>query len=196
MHKYEAHNQRMRRAICEAMIRLLSEKPFMKITVQDLIDCAQIQRATFYRYFRDKFEVAEVINRWIAEHLAQRFLESFDRNAHPFDYKEHILFSTQFHPVIDAMMPVHIENIDLQRNLLDAFSRLYLSRFPDSDELEVYLASHSFLSVVTWVWEKDPEKFDHQLFSEAQVRWQTRLYHSSSQVQPEPSHHLLQESDS
>ena len=54
MKQYEVHNQRMRQNICEAMYRILLEVPFPKITVQSILQEAHIQRATFYRYFRDK----------------------------------------------------------------------------------------------------------------------------------------------
>jgi len=43
--------------IINAMEQLLSKKHFDKITVQDILDKAKIARATFYRYFPDKYAV-------------------------------------------------------------------------------------------------------------------------------------------
>lgn len=46
--------QRTRDALGDALIALLREKPFASITVQDVLDRADVGRATFYAHFRDK----------------------------------------------------------------------------------------------------------------------------------------------
>src|SRR5947209_8333523 len=38
----------------DAMMALLVEKPFAEITVQDVLDRAQVSRSTFYTHYRDK----------------------------------------------------------------------------------------------------------------------------------------------
>jgi len=48
-----------RQNIRNTFIRLLSEKEFEDITVQELIDRAVINRSTFYKHFRDKYDLAE-----------------------------------------------------------------------------------------------------------------------------------------
>jgi AcrR family transcriptional regulator len=50
-------DQRVRRTrdrLGDAMMALLVEKPFDDITVQDVLDRAQVSRATFYTHYRDK----------------------------------------------------------------------------------------------------------------------------------------------
>ena len=38
----------------QAFFKLLTEKPFEKITLKELCDTAMIPRSTFYRYFEDQ----------------------------------------------------------------------------------------------------------------------------------------------
>lgn len=45
--------QRTRKALHEAQIELILEKGFDKVTVQDVIDRANVGRSTFYLHFKD-----------------------------------------------------------------------------------------------------------------------------------------------
>src|SRR5256885_10811660 len=50
-------DQRVRRTrdrLGDAIMALLVEKPFDDITVQDVLDRAEVSRSTFYTHFRDK----------------------------------------------------------------------------------------------------------------------------------------------
>ncbi len=60
--------------ICDTMLELIKEKDFDKITVQDVLDRAQIARSTFYTYFESKYDV---IN-WYCHNQASQILESID----------------------------------------------------------------------------------------------------------------------
>ena len=44
-------------AIIDAFNRLIAEKGFSKITVEMIMEKAGVSRSTFYRYFRDKYDV-------------------------------------------------------------------------------------------------------------------------------------------
>ena len=46
--------QQTRDALGDALITLMHEKPFDTITVQDVLDLAEVSRSTFYTHFRDK----------------------------------------------------------------------------------------------------------------------------------------------
>lgn len=47
--------------IKESLLRLLTEKPIQKITVTEICELAQINRATFYTHYRDAFDLLEQI---------------------------------------------------------------------------------------------------------------------------------------
>ena len=49
--------QRTRQLLQEALVTLILEKGYEAVTVQDLIDRANVGRSTFYAHFRDKEEL-------------------------------------------------------------------------------------------------------------------------------------------
>ncbi len=52
--KTDRRIQRTRDVLGDALITLMHEKPFDTITVQDVLDLAEVSRSTFYTHFRDK----------------------------------------------------------------------------------------------------------------------------------------------
>lgn len=50
---------RTKKAICETFWQLLEEKPYNKITVQNIVDRCQVNRNTFYYHFEDIPSLAE-----------------------------------------------------------------------------------------------------------------------------------------
>jgi AcrR family transcriptional regulator len=55
--------------VTSAMTELLLERPFEQITVQAIIDRADIGRATFYHHFRDKLDVVDAVSAEMFEGL-------------------------------------------------------------------------------------------------------------------------------
>lgn len=56
---------RTRKAIQEAFTSLVSERGFDAVTVRDISERAMVNRATFYRHFRDKHELM----RWVTDRV-------------------------------------------------------------------------------------------------------------------------------
>ena len=54
MAQHDRRIRRTRRLLIEALIALIMEKGYSKITVQDILDRADIGRSTFYAHFRDR----------------------------------------------------------------------------------------------------------------------------------------------
>jgi AcrR family transcriptional regulator len=64
--------RRTRRLLQEALLALLREKGYDKVTVRDLLDRADLGRATFYAHFRDKDDLLVSSFRDVRETLRQR----------------------------------------------------------------------------------------------------------------------------
>lgn len=59
--KTDARVRYTRMRIREAFLRCLEEKPVSRITVKEICDMAEINRATFYKHYADPFELLEKI---------------------------------------------------------------------------------------------------------------------------------------
>ncbi len=54
--KEDLRVRKTKKALFDAFIKLLSEKPYDEITVNELCDAAGIRRATFYKHYSDKYD--------------------------------------------------------------------------------------------------------------------------------------------
>src|ERR1700680_3670360 len=84
--------RRTRRLLQDALQRLLQEKEFEKITIQDITEIATLNRATFYAHYPDKFALLEQL-------IRVSFLELLDCRKVRFDGS----CATAFHPTILAV---------------------------------------------------------------------------------------------
>lgn len=57
MEKIDRRVAKTRAAICQALNDLMAEKKYASITIQDIIDRANVGRTTFYSHFIDKDEL-------------------------------------------------------------------------------------------------------------------------------------------
>lgn len=71
--KQDRRSQRTRRLVNAAMMDLLREKRYKAITVQDLLDRADIGRSTFYTHYFDKADVLASLIEQIVETLSRQF---------------------------------------------------------------------------------------------------------------------------
>ena len=54
MQKEDLRVQKTKKALTEAFFKLLNEKPFEEITINELCERADVRRATFYKHYTDK----------------------------------------------------------------------------------------------------------------------------------------------
>lgn len=71
-----AYQDHRKKTIIEAAERLLSHMSFEDMTVSDICQAAGISRPTFYRYFRDKYDMAQ----WYWNLLGNRYLRECGRS--------------------------------------------------------------------------------------------------------------------
>ena len=72
----DRRQQKTKIAIHQAMTTLLKKKKFEALTVQDIIDEANIGRSTFYSHFETKEELLEEICREMFAHVFSKALLS------------------------------------------------------------------------------------------------------------------------
>ena len=59
-----------KRRLYEAIEKLVKERPSEKITVQEILDEAEVSRRTFYKYFPDKYALANSLyESYVTEHI-------------------------------------------------------------------------------------------------------------------------------
>ena len=126
---------RTHRAIQSAFLTLLSQKPFEKITVQDILDNTPVSRATFYKHFRDKYEIAEKIQEDILQ--ARKELRETLPQVYPSDLK--LLaerFGAHYKEMGKLMLNVRTDQVDLPA-ALDKGSQEYYLETSDSPTKEL-----------------------------------------------------------
>lgn len=101
---------RTRDRLGDALVELLLEKPFDDITVQEVLDRAQVSRSTFYEHYRDKNDLFlsdvdqffELISTLFARHNDQS-----DRIAPVVEFFTHISESRDFYAALVESEKIH-----------------------------------------------------------------------------------------
>ena len=87
-------------ALYEALAKLLKDKPYGKITIEDLLQESKISRSTFYAHFKTKDEVLVSITKMIFNHVFSHSLKEESTHdfskASLFDYS-HLITHTLYH---------------------------------------------------------------------------------------------------
>ena len=65
----DRRQQKTRAAIFQGFTSLLEKKPYHKITIQEIIDAANIGRSTFYAHFETKDELIRALCRMLFDHV-------------------------------------------------------------------------------------------------------------------------------
>lgn len=83
MRKSDARVRYTKRVIKESFLTLLREKPVNKITVKEVCELAELNRATFYSHYSDCFALMEHIEQELLEAFGQslRLIDGFDVTA-------------------------------------------------------------------------------------------------------------------
>ncbi len=175
----DRRQRKTRRAIFDAFAALLETRSYSNITVQNIIDAADISRSTFYSHFETKDELLKALCTEIFEHV---FSENLSKEAsHDFSGAERDLKEEITH------MLYHLKESSryISRILSCESGELFMSYFKEylekafRDELEKvktdvpreYLLNHlvcDFAETVRW-WMKNeeytPEEISRFFFS-------------------------------
>lgn len=83
MNKIDARVRYTRRVLKQALLEILKQKPVNKITVKEVCEMAELNRATFYTHFSDCFALLESIEQDLlnAFERSLKFVNFFDMNT-------------------------------------------------------------------------------------------------------------------
>lgn len=119
--------RRTDRAIIDATIRLLREKAFEDITVQNILNETPVTRATFYAHFHDKYEVAERMQEMYVEmlHRMPAQMSEVPRNIHPKMIRDAF---AQYSDILRALLKIRTNRVDLRSVTAQTSKEQYLSQ--------------------------------------------------------------------
>jgi len=156
--KQDRRSQRTRQLVLSAMMDLMTAKSYDAITVQDLLDRANIGRSTFYSHYFDKEDVltalAEQMLEMLGKPLSQRdagqaILPSLALFQHALGHQQHFRAMLRGHArevVWDAAQA------SLSRAIEQRLATILVTKRPPSVPLPViseYLAG-AFLNLLKW----------------------------------------------
>lgn len=113
------------RAIQSALIALVNRKPFEKVTVQDILDETPVSRATFYKHYHDKYEIAEKLQ---TEFMSiQKDIIATLCSATPSQVPVIVQnFSAHYREIMLFLMRVQTENVNLPMAMVAECEKIYL----------------------------------------------------------------------
>lgn len=133
MDKPDRRTEKTRQSLLFALSDLMQEKKYSNITIQEIIDRANVGRSTFYAHFETKDELLSSCMENVFEML----------NHHITDYVEHVDSQTRFIPVSELFEHVS-ENSRLIKGLMSIESTellLYKIQAYWNKRIERYLIS-------------------------------------------------------
>ena len=162
--KLDRRVRRTRNALGDALIALIQERPFQDITVQDILDRAQIGRSTFYAHYRDKDDLFLSDVEDFLELMSNQLLRQNEASNRIVPVRELLTHFAQRRPLLTALIEA-----DKLRDFLELghgyFARAIDRRLGDVAETRAMLAHEraamsqafagAFLSLATW-WMREP----------------------------------------
>lgn len=152
----DRRQRKTRQAIFSAFSELLEKSRYESITVQDIIDRADIGRSTFYSHFETKDMLLKAICSDIFEHIFVGEICDYPGETHSLEEKlAHILWHLKDHKK-DIMGLLSCQSAELFMSYIENYLRelfsMHLCDF-NKDVPEDFLINHltnSFCAVIKW----------------------------------------------
>ena len=169
----DRRQKRIREAVFQAFTQLLERKSYSGISVQEIIDEANIGRSTFYTHFETKDELLRALCTEIFDHVFSDHLTS--ESSHDFSAKQqdieseitHILYHLQdSRSYIKGILSCESGEIFMQffKEHLTGIFKKELEKYP-SDVPEEFMLNHiicDFAETVRW-WMQHPAYSPEQI---------------------------------
>jgi len=157
--KTDARVKRTRDALGDALVALMQEKPFDTITVQDVLDRANVSRSTFYTHYSDKDDLLMSDADEFFEALSMALSQHGDKSDRVFPVQEFFAHLADAHSFFKALMKSgrFQENMELARGHFARGIERRLAELPRSKsipphELPAIAFTHAgaLLSLLMW----------------------------------------------
>lgn len=101
-----------KKVIKDTFLKLLNEKEIKKITISEICQLADINRATFYHHYLDIYDLLDSIGKDFEEELKNAYIPKIDREKTIFNFSK-------------AMLSVFIKNKELVKILFNTNNNIY-----------------------------------------------------------------------
>jgi AcrR family transcriptional regulator len=167
--KTDRRVQRTRQLLQEALVSLILEKHYDKITVQEIIDRANVGRSTFYAHFQDKEDLlasnfASYTAQW--NHPDETKHTASEESAHVLHSLEFFLHANEAYEFHQAMFEGGGAEVMLEtgrQHMMTGVQNHLLDLLPEGEELDIplpvitnFLAGGLLSVMVWWLKEKRP----------------------------------------
>jgi AcrR family transcriptional regulator len=156
--------QRTRQLLLDALLALILEKDFDSVTVQEVIDRANVGRSTFYAHFQDKEDLLlsgfEHLKLQLEEHLTGGSVTADSPWALSLAMFEHAQEKRQIHKALAGKQGGNIGLQHIEKYLysyLHTHMKQVFSKKKDTvpPEILAQYITGSFMSLLTWWLEND-----------------------------------------
>lgn len=149
--------ERTDRDIIDAFLMALDEKAFEKITIQDIITKAMINRSTFYQHFADKYAILEALQKKYVDELTQIILDVRTQNSLGLSQINEIMehYFLKNRRVLKMLLTIRTEHVDIAKELRNLFAIYFQTNLKDTSLLEARMMSGLFMEFFTYYLEHD-----------------------------------------
>ncbi|HEX5835562.1 MAG TPA: TetR/AcrR family transcriptional regulator [Pyrinomonadaceae bacterium] len=155
----DARVRRTRDALGDALVTLMQEKPFDTITVQDVLDRANVGRSTFYSHYSDKDDLLMSDAEEFFESVAMMLSARGDKSDRVFPVQEFFAHITEAKQFVNALVSAgkFNDNMELARGMFARGIEKRLEELPrgqaiPESERPVIAFAHAgaLLALLTW----------------------------------------------
>ena len=155
----DARVRRTRDALGDALVTLMQEKPFDTITVQDVLDRANVGRSTFYSHYSDKDDLLMSDAEEFFESVAMMLSARGDQSDRVFPVREFFAHITEAKQFVNALVSAgkFNDNMELARGMFARGIEKRLAELPrgqaiPESERPVIAFAHAgaLLALLTW----------------------------------------------
>lgn len=145
MNQNDLRVRKTRKNIESAFISLLEEKSFHKITVQDILDRALINRSTFYKHYMDKYQLAETLCSRVFDILKEGVKDRLECDK----TEDAIMVIKPMYQILSdrreeilALLEIHTETIHLYEDMYNFLQKSFYERQLETNKKSLKLLDY------------------------------------------------------